>query len=69
MTPEQRVKAQTYWCWTEKAEKADPKRHRAGERVWEHYAQEAPQKWLDDGLIVDKSEYTAEGQADLFEFM
>ncbi|RRJ62419.1 hypothetical protein EHV15_05235 [Paenibacillus oralis] len=70
MSPEQaKVTASSYWVWTEKAEKADPKRHRAGERVWEHYALEAPQKWLDEGLIVDRSEYTAEGQADLFEFM
>jgi len=65
----ERVKAKTFFCWTEKAEKADPKRHRAGEMVWPHYAQEAPQKWLDEGLIVDRSEYAAEGQADLFEFM
>lgn len=69
MTPEQKVKAQSYWVWTEKAEKTEPKRHRAGERVWDHFAHEAPKQWLDDGLIVDRSEYTAEGQADLFEFM
>lgn len=68
MTPEQ-AKAKSFWVWTDKAEKADPKRHRAGERVWEHYAQEAPQKWLDEGLIVDRSEYTAEGQADIFDFI
>lgn len=61
--------ARTHWVWTEKAEEADPKRHRAGERVWEHYAKEAPQKWLDDGLIVDSSEYVREGQMEIFDII
>lgn len=69
MTPEQKAKAQMFWVWSEKAEKADPKRHRAGERIWEHYALEAPKQWLDDGLIVDSSEYVAEGQTDIFDFI
>lgn len=61
--------AKSFWVWTQKAESADPKRHRAGEMVWPHYAKEAPQKWVDEGLIVDRSEYTAEGQADLFDYI
>lgn len=69
MSPEQKVKAQSYWVWTEKAEKVDPKRHRAGEMIWGHYAIEAPKQWLDDGLIVDRSEYVAEGQADIFDYI
>lgn len=69
MSPEQKVKAQSYWVWTDKAEKADPKRHKAGVRIWEHFAIEAPKQWLDDGLIVDRSEYVAEGQADLFDLL
>ncbi|MNB81435.1 hypothetical protein D3C75_282170 [compost metagenome] len=61
--------AQTYWVWTDKAETTDPKRHRAGEMVWSHYAKEAPQKWLDDGLIVDSSEYVREGQMEIFDLL
>lgn len=61
--------AKTYWVWTEKAETVDSKRHMAGDRVWEHYAKEAPQKWLDDGLIVDSSEYVREGQMEIFDII
>lgn len=61
--------AQTYWVWTKKAEDHDSKRHRAGETVWTHYAKEAPLKWLEDGLIIDSSEFVKDGQSDLFDFM
>lgn len=64
-----KVVAKTYWVWTDKAQAADPKRHVAGQEVWPHYAIEAPKQWLDDGLIVDSSEYVAEGQTDIFDFI
>ncbi|MFD1179228.1 hypothetical protein ACFQ3W_23445 [Paenibacillus puldeungensis] len=67
MTP--KVKAKSFWVWTQKSEDADPKHHKAGVRVWEHYAIEAPRRWLDDGLIIDKSDYQEEGQADLFDYV
>lgn len=61
--------AKTHWVWTKKAEKGNPTRSKAGERVWEHYTKEAPRKWLDDGLIIDSSEYVREGQTDLFDLL
>jgi len=61
--------ATTHWVWTDKAEKANPQRSKAGQRVWEHYAKEAPGGWLTDGLIIDNSEYIADGQADLFDYI
>lgn len=64
-----KVLAKSYWVWTQKAESADPKRHRAGEMVWPHYAKEAPQKWVDEGLIVDRAEYAEEGQLDLIDLL
>lgn len=64
-----KVTATTHWVWTDKAHEADPKRHRAGETVWGHYAKEAPEEWLTDGLIIDSSEYIADGQADLFDYI
>lgn len=63
------VSAKSHWVWTEKAEAANPKRSRAGEMVWPQYSKQAPKKWLDDGLIVDKSEYVKEGQTEIFDFM
>ncbi|MNO29193.1 hypothetical protein D3C76_191010 [compost metagenome] len=64
-----KAEAKSFWVWTEKAEQADPKRHRAGQRVWEHYTKEAPQQWLDDGLIIDNSEYVSEGQMEIFDLL
>lgn len=61
--------AKSYWVWTQKAEKENPQRSRAGEMVWPHYAKEAPQKWIDEGLIVDRSEYSTEGQIDLMDIL
>ncbi|MNW42926.1 hypothetical protein D3C74_201110 [compost metagenome] len=61
--------AKTFWVWTVKAQEADSKRHRSGGRVWEHYAKEAPQQWLDDGLIIDSSEYVREGQMEIFDLL
>lgn len=68
MTPNT-VKAQSYRVWTQKAEEADPKRHRAGERVWPHYLYEAPARWLEDGLICESTEVVKEGQTDLFDYI
>ncbi|MFD1176883.1 hypothetical protein ACFQ3W_11305 [Paenibacillus puldeungensis] len=67
MTP--KVKAKSFWVWTDKAQVADPKRHVAGQEVWPHYAKEAPKRWLDEELIVDKSDYQEEGQADIFDYI
>lgn len=64
-----KVKAQTYWVWTKKAQELEPKRHRAGERVWRHDQINAPMKWLEDGLIIDESEFVKEGQVDIFEYI
>lgn len=61
--------AKTHWVWTQKAEKENPQRSRAGEMIWPHYAKEAPLEWLQDGLIIDKSEYAEEGQVELFDLL
>lgn len=63
------VKAQTYWVWSEKAAKKNPHYSKAGEPVWPHYLYEAPEKWLEDGIIIDSSEFKKTGQADLFEYL
>lgn len=63
------VKAQSYWVWTDKAEKLNPARSRAGEPIWYHMMEEAPKEWLEDGLIVDSTEFIKEGQTDLFDFI
>ncbi|MNJ66735.1 hypothetical protein D3C77_628350 [compost metagenome] len=63
------VSAETYWVWTEKAEKENPQRSRAGQMIWPHYSKEAPAAWLEQGLIVDKSEYVEEGQVELFDLL
>ncbi|WMT42833.1 hypothetical protein RE628_11400 [Paenibacillus sp. D2_2] len=59
----------TRWVWTQKAQEIEPKRHKAGEMVWPQYAKKAPKQWLEDGLIVDKTEYVKEGQTEIFDFM
>lgn len=64
-----KVQAQSYWVWTEKAEKENPQRSKAGQMIWPHYAKEAPKEWLDKGLIVDKSDYAEEGQVELFDLL
>lgn len=63
------VKATTHWVWTEKAEKLNPARSRAGEKIWSGREYDAPKYMLDDGLIIDSSEFIKEGQTDLFEFL
>ncbi|MGM1048385.1 MAG: hypothetical protein ACQEXX_19910 [Bacillota bacterium] len=63
------VTASTFWVWTQKSQDLEPKRHRAGERVWKHNQINAPAKWLEDELICDESEFVKEGQADIFEYM
>lgn len=63
------VSAKTHWVWTQKAEKENPQRSRAGEMIWPHYSKEAPTEWLQDGLIIDKSDYLEEGQVELFDLL
>ncbi|WP_179014363.1 hypothetical protein [Paenibacillus sp. 79R4] len=63
------VTAQSHWVWSQKAQEIEPKRHRVGEMIWPQWSKEAPKKWLEDGLIVDKSEYVKEGQTEIFDFM
>lgn len=63
------MKAKTHWVWTEKAEKANPSRSRAGEVIWPHYAIDAPDEWVDNGLIIDSSKFVKEGQIDLLDLM
>lgn len=64
-----KAQAQTHWVWTEKAEKENPQRSRAGQMIWPHYSKEAPKEWLDKGLIIDKSDYAEEGQVELFDLL
>ncbi|OMF54694.1 hypothetical protein BK138_16180 [Paenibacillus rhizosphaerae] len=63
------VKAQTHFVWTEKAEKENPQRSKAGVPIWPHYMYEAPVKWLEDGIIIDSSEFQRSGQLDLFDIL
>ncbi|WP_068505736.1 hypothetical protein [Paenibacillus kribbensis] len=64
-----KVTAKTCWVWTQKAEKTNPSRSIEGEPIWPHYQQQAPRKWLEDGLIQDSSEFAGSGQADLFDYL
>lgn len=64
-----KVQAQSHWVWTEKAEKENPQRSKAGQMIWPHYSKEAPKEWLDKGLIVDKTDYAEEGQVELFDLL
>lgn len=63
------VKAKTFWVWSEKAAQKNPSHSKAGEPIWYHRMYEAPAKWLEDGLIIDSSEFKKTGQADLFEYL
>ena len=63
------VKAQSFWVWSEKAEKENPQRSKAGVPIWPHYMYEAPGKWLEDGIIIDSSEFQHSGQVDLFDLI
>lgn len=58
------AKAQTFWVWSEKAEKENPQRSKAGVPIWPHYMYEAPAKWLQDGIIIDSSEFERSGQVE-----
>lgn len=63
------AKAKTFWVWTDKAEKDNPQRSKAGDPIWPHYFHEAPQQWLEDRLIMDSSEFVKEGQVTIFDLM
>lgn len=63
------IAAKTEWVWTEEAERRNPDRQRAGEPVWSHWQPRAPKYAVEDGLVIDKSDFRKEGQADLFEFL
>lgn len=63
------VTAQTEWVWTEVAEQNNPHWQRAGEPVWSQWKTQVPKGIYDRGLVMDKSEFVKEGQADLFEFL
>lgn len=69
MTPN-KVKAQTYWVWTNKAQEENPQRSRTGDPIWPHYLYEAPEDWLERGLICDSTakEVMKEGQVDMFDY-
>lgn len=66
-----KVTAKTHWVWTDKAEKTniDPSRTKAGEPVWPYYLEQAPARWLEEGLIKDASEIEIAGQLDLFDII
>ncbi|MDP1513084.1 hypothetical protein Q8I65_23270 [Paenibacillus ottowii] len=64
-----KVTATTHWVWTAKAEKTNPSRSVEGQPIWPHYQQQAPRKWLEDGLIQDSAEFTGKGQMDLYELI
>lgn len=57
-----KVKAKTHWVWTEKA--AERYGHIPGSPIHRHYLHVAPVLMIEDGLIIDSSEFV--GQADLF---
>lgn len=57
------AKAKTYWVWTAKAEVSDPNRT-AGAPLPDIYKHDAPEYWLERGVIIDSSEYV--GQMDLY---
>lgn len=63
------VTANGYWVWTKNAEKKNPDWSKAGEEIWYHYRKRAPKEWLDDGLIIDSTEYIREGQASIFDYL
>lgn len=65
----EKVTAQTYWVWTAKAEKNNSSRSIEGEPIWPHYQQQAPRKWLEDGLIQDSTDFASKGQMDLYELI
>lgn len=63
------VTAKSFFVWTEKAEKENPQRSRAGVQIWDHYKHNAPAFMLHDGLIIDSSEFVKSGQADIFDYI
>jgi hypothetical protein len=63
------VEAETFWVWTDKAEKDNPQRSKAGDPIWPHYIEKAPTFMLKDGLIIDSSEFAKEGQVTIFDLM
>lgn len=64
-----KVRAQSYWVWTDKAQGENPQRSRAGDPIWPHYLYEAPEDWIKRGLICDSTEFVKEGQTDIFDFI
>ncbi|KAF6576561.1 hypothetical protein JDW19_02475 [Paenibacillus polymyxa] len=64
-----KVTAATHWVWTAKAEKTNPSRSVEGQPIWPHYQQQAPRKWLEDGLIQDSTDFAGRGQMDLYELI
>lgn len=63
------VKAKSYWVWTDKAEELNPNHSKAGDPIWYQHKYKAPVKWLEDGLIIDNTEYIREGQASIFDYL
>ncbi|MGF7046378.1 hypothetical protein J2T13_000854 [Paenibacillus sp. DS2015] len=63
------VTASTFWVWTDKAEKDNPQRSKAGDPIWPHYKEKAPAFMLKDGLIIDSSKYAKEGQLSIFDLI
>ncbi|RGL39139.1 hypothetical protein DXC69_03885 [Paenibacillus polymyxa] len=64
-----KVTAITHWVWTAKAEKVNASRSIEGEPIWPHYQQQAPKRWLEDGLIQDSTDFAGKGQMDLYELI
>ncbi|MFD1990078.1 hypothetical protein ACFSGI_08915 [Paenibacillus nicotianae] len=68
MSDQDKVKAKTYWVWTELAERKNPAYSRTGYPVWDTYLYEAPTFMLTDGLIADASEVDGnEGQVTMLD--
>ncbi|MCZ1269052.1 MULTISPECIES: hypothetical protein [Paenibacillus] len=61
--------ANSYWVWTKKAQERNPKRSRAGERIWDSYQYKAPECWLTEGLILDALNNSQDRQLELNDFM
>ncbi|BFH15559.1 hypothetical protein J6TS7_64760 [Paenibacillus dendritiformis] len=73
-----KVKARSYWVWTELAEQTWDGRYKSGERRKAgqpikgeaEESQEVDPAWLLRGYVIDAADYIpADGQLDLFDYM
>lgn len=63
------VTAKTFWVWTEKAQRENPRRSKAGDPIWPQYNEKAPSFMLKEGLIIDSTKFVKEGQVTIFDLI